>query len=319
MEVRGEMGRQKDGWANTIVVRVPEQYPNQLENGRQYHGFRKGVYMYPCDDLEMDRLDIFHRLITEEARVSDGLIYAPHSQNCRVLDLGCGTGIWAIDVANKYPDAFVLGVDLSPMQPAHYPKNCDFYAPWDYESPWASLGENAWDVIHLQMGCGSVGSWPSLYRRVFAHLRPGAWFEQVEIDFEPRCDDRSLENTALRRWYTVLKQATEQSMRPIAHSSRDTLRQLQDAGFVDIDHQVVGLPLNSWHQDAHEKKVGEWYNLALSESVETLTLAPLSRVFAWPVSEIQNIAREVKSEAFNPEIHAYNILHIYQARKPAAN
>ena len=314
------MGRQKDGWANvTIVVRIPEQYPNQLENGRQYHGFRKGVYMYPCDDQEMDRLDIFHRLITEEARVSDGLIYAPHSQNCRVLDLGCGTGIWAIDVANKYPDAFVLGVDLSPMQPTHYPKNCDFYAPWDYESPWASLGENAWDVIHLQMGCGSVGSWPSLYRRVFAHLRPGAWFEQVEIDFEPRCDDRSLENTALRRWYTVLKQATEQSMRPIAHSSRDTLRQLQDAGFVDIDHQVVGLPLNSWHQDAHEKKVGQWYNLAISESVETLTLAPLSRVFAWQVPEIQKIAGEVKNEAYNSEIHAYNILHIYQARKPAAN
>jgi SAM-dependent methyltransferase len=276
--------------------------------------------MYPCDDQEMDRLDIFHKLITE-ARVSDGLIYAPHPQNGRVLDLGCGTGIWAIDVANKYPDAFVLGVDLSPIQPPNYPRNCDFYAPWDYDSPWPSLGEDSWDVIHLQMGCGSVTSWPSLYRRVFAHLRPGAWFEQVEIDFEPRCDDRSvaLDNTALRRWYTLLKQATEQAMRPIAHNSRDTLRQLQDAGFVEIDHQVVGLPLNMWHQDEHERKVGKWYNLAISESIETLTLAPLNRVFGWSVSEIRNIAAEVKSEAYNAKIPAYNILHIYQARKPAAN
>lgn len=276
--------------------------------------------MYPCDDQEMDRLDIFHKLITE-ARVSDGLIYAPHPQNARVLDLGCGTGIWAIDVAKKYPNAFVVGVDLSPIQPPNYPGNCDFYAPWDYDSPWPSLGEDSWDVIHLQMGCGSVTSWPSLYRRVFAHLHPGAWFEQVEIDFEPRCDDRSLalDNTALRRWYTLLKQATEQAMRPIAHNSRDTLRQLQDAGFVEIDHQVVGLPLNMWHQDEHERKVGKWYNLAISESIETLTLAPLNRVFGWPVSEIQKIAAEVKSEAYNSQIPAYNILHIYQARKPAAN
>jgi SAM-dependent methyltransferase len=274
--------------------------------------------MLPCDEQEMDRLDIFHRLITE-ARVSDGLIYAPHPHDARVLDLGCGTGIWAIDVANKYPDAFVLGVDVSPIQPRNHPKNCDFYAPWDYESPWASLGENHWDLIHLQMGSGSVASWPSLYRRVFAHLRPDGWFEQVEIDFEPRCDDRSLDDTSLRKWYHSLKVATEEAMRPIAHSSRETLRHLQEAGFVDIDHQMVGLPLNQWHHDEHERKVGSWYNLAISESIETLMLAPLTRVFGWSIEQIERVSTEVRSEAFNKEIHAYNILHIYQARKPAAN
>jgi len=273
--------------------------------------------MLPCDEQEQDRLDIFHKVFTV-ARVSDGLIYAPHPSNGRFLDLGCGTGIWAIDVANKYPDAFVVGVDLAAIQPSNHPKNCDFYAPFDYESPWA-LGENSWDLIHLQMGCGSVASWPSLYRRIFAHLRPGAWFEQVEIDFEPRCDDRSLDGTALRNWYQWLKQATEDAMRPIAHSARETIRLLTEAGFVEIDHQMVGLPLNPWHQDEHERTVGRWYNLAISESIETLSLAPFSRVFGWSVDRIKRIAADVQSEAFNKEIHSYNILHIYQARKPVAN
>ncbi|PYH99415.1 methyltransferase [Aspergillus ellipticus CBS 707.79] len=287
------------------------------ENGRTYHGYRKGVYMWPCDEQEQDRLDIFHKLFTV-ARVSGSLMYAPHPQNGRFLDLGCGTGIWSIDVAHKYPNAYVAGVDLAPIQPPNHPPNCEFFAPFDFESRWA-LGENSWDLIHLQMGSGSVVRWPNLYKKVLAHLRPGAWFEQVEIDFEPRCDDRSLDGLALRHWYQFLKQATKDCMRPIAHSSRVTIQELEDAGFTEIDHQMVGLPLNPWHQDNHERTVARWYNLAISESIETLSLAPFSRVYNWPLEKIRKIAAEVKSEAFNKEIHAYNILHIYQARKPVVH
>ncbi|KAH2226201.1 hypothetical protein KXV37_006846 [Aspergillus fumigatus] len=209
---------------NSTSSKNPDRYPCYQENGRTYHGYRKGIYMLPCDEQEQDRLDIFHKLFTV-ARVSDGLIYAPHPTNGRFLDLGCGTGIWAIDVANKYPEAFVVGVDLAPIQPPNHPRNCDFYAPFDFESLWA-LGEDSWDLIHMQMGSGSVASWPNLYRRIYSHLRPGAWFEQVEIDFEPRCDDRSLEGLAIRQWYQLLKQATEETMRPVAHNSRETIRNL---------------------------------------------------------------------------------------------
>ena len=35
----------------------------------------------------------------------------------RILDLGTGTGIWAIEMADMYPSAAVVGTDLSPVQP----------------------------------------------------------------------------------------------------------------------------------------------------------------------------------------------------------
>ncbi|EED22552.1 conserved hypothetical protein [Talaromyces stipitatus ATCC 10500] len=293
---------------------LPERHPPHAENGRTYHGYRRGIYMWPCDEQEQDRLDLLHKVITE-ARIGDGLLYAPHPSNARVLDLGCGTGIWAIDVANKYPEAFVIGVDLAKIQPLNRPPNCDFYAPRDFEDQWA-LGEDHWDVIHMQMGCGSVSSWSSLYRRIFMHLRPGGWFEQVEIDFAPRCEDGSLEHTSMHKWYRWLQKAMEMSWRPIGHSVKETVSVLENQGFINIDHQVVGLPMNPWHTDEHEKEVGRWYNLAILESVETLSLAPFCRVLGFSPEDVRCLATDVKKEVNNKKLHTYNILHIYQAQKP---
>jgi ubiquinone/menaquinone biosynthesis C-methylase UbiE len=38
----------------------------------------------------------------------------------RVLDAGCGTGIWAMDFADSHPETEVIGVDLAPVQPHKY-------------------------------------------------------------------------------------------------------------------------------------------------------------------------------------------------------
>lgn len=35
----------------------------------------------------------------------------------RVLDAGCGTCIWSVDLADEFPEVSVCGVDLSPIQP----------------------------------------------------------------------------------------------------------------------------------------------------------------------------------------------------------
>lgn len=97
----------------------------KYENGRRYHAFREGAYILPNDELEQDRLDLRHHVFR---LMLDGELFRAPISNApgRVLDVGTGTGIWAMDFADEYPSAVVIGIDLSPIQPSWVPTNCKF-------------------------------------------------------------------------------------------------------------------------------------------------------------------------------------------------
>lgn len=66
----------------------------------------------PNDEHEQDRLDMQHQIY--RIALDDKLFLAPVTKEklLDVLDVGCGTGIWCIDVADENPQAQVLGIDL---------------------------------------------------------------------------------------------------------------------------------------------------------------------------------------------------------------
>jgi methylase of polypeptide subunit release factors len=72
----------------------------------------------------------------------------------KIVDLGTGSGAWCIEVADQFPNAFIRGIDLSPIQPNIVPGNCDFVVhdineglPFDDGS--IDLVQSRFDVIIL--------------------------------------------------------------------------------------------------------------------------------------------------------------------------
>ena len=75
------------------------------------------MYCLPNDEAEQDRLDMFHHIFL---LIFGGALHlAPICDNPKhILDVGTGTGAWAIDMADLYPSANIIGNDLSAIQPS---------------------------------------------------------------------------------------------------------------------------------------------------------------------------------------------------------
>ena len=75
------------------------------------------AYNFPNDEKEQDRLDMSHHLILLLLDDKLHLTELPKDRAIRILDIGTGTGIWAMDVGDRFPNATVIGNELSPIQP----------------------------------------------------------------------------------------------------------------------------------------------------------------------------------------------------------
>ncbi|KAF2429240.1 hypothetical protein EJ08DRAFT_671167 [Tothia fuscella] len=111
-----------------------EVFEYVYENGRRYHSYRQGAYWGPNDEQAQDNLDLYNHIF---AMSLNGRLYlAPiDSHPQRVLDIGTGTGIWAMDFADAHPSASVSATDLSPIQPDKVPPNLEFFVD-DFTAPW---------------------------------------------------------------------------------------------------------------------------------------------------------------------------------------
>ena len=100
--------------------------------------------------------------------MGDRLHWAPIGTDPhKVLDLGTGTGIWAIDFADEFPSAEVIGTDLSAIQPSWVPPNCKFEID-DAEADW-TWSENTFDYIHNRNFVCAIRDWPKLIQKTFEY------------------------------------------------------------------------------------------------------------------------------------------------------
>ncbi|EJU02840.1 S-adenosyl-L-methionine-dependent methyltransferase [Dacryopinax primogenitus] len=231
------------------------------------------VYMLPADDEEINRLETQHNIFRI---LNDGNYLGPvrevlEGPGKAVLDLGTGTGVWAVEVASEFPAAQVVGVDLSPIQYLRpLPENCRF------EVDDVNLGmahfHNQFDVVHARHICSGIRDYARFAYDIANVLRPGGlalFFEAEYYVFDsnkkpmgirhPDPTGRQTEHKdppGLARFAAAFVGAVSRRGGNINVGARMPDYCKQSGGFSEIVYQDVWIPATPWMHARRLRMVG---------------------------------------------------------------
>jgi SAM-dependent methyltransferase len=190
------------------------------------------------DPSEIDRLDIQHYALREHLGAN---YLAPLEQPARILDVGCGTGLWAYEMCAEFPLAQVVGFDLAPSK-SPWPATYRFVRGNLLQGlPFAG---DRFDFVHqrLLMSGVPVKAWAAAVNELVRVTRPGGWLELVEGEF-----DVAPAGPATRQILDV----TWRLYREIGLDStgiifRSLVEHPRRAGLTDVESREIVVPLGDW-------------------------------------------------------------------------
>ncbi|KAE9376521.1 S-adenosyl-L-methionine-dependent methyltransferase [Stipitochalara longipes BDJ] len=276
------------------------------ENERRYHSQEQERYEYhDCSCaccLTVCRMYCQHAMIS---KLLGNLFLAPLPNPKHVIDYGTGTGTWAIEVAETYPEAHVTGIDLSPIQPFWVPPNVQFIID-DFAT--SNLGQaDSFDLVHCCLGNAfSNRNWEAYLEHAYRCLAPGGWFEIKDFDIAPMCDDGTLpRDSAIVRWHDLLNEGASQGKINLRFSSAEIKTQAEKAGFVNVVVNEYKIPIGRWTRDRKLKLLGTYQKEVLMLGLEAFSLAILTRVLGWLKTEVDTFLEDVRHELKTSSYHWY--------------
>ncbi|KAI1355512.1 S-adenosyl-L-methionine-dependent methyltransferase [Xylaria sp. FL0043] len=293
-------------------------YEHSFHNGRRYHKFRHGRYPIPNDEREQNREDMLHAMMLEAT--NGQLFFAPIPQYPqKILDLGTGTGIWAIEMADRYPSAEVLGLACASLREPvvlsqkllHFsrlltssnggiPSNCKFLVD-DVEDTWEN-GQD-WDFIHMRNMIPILRDPVQVLKNVYENLRPGAWVELQDVDGMVHCDDGSLPPDWPILVFTNLMVEAFARLGTKSHAAVFGGQYLAECGFVNIQHNTIKLPYGTWPRDERMRLIGLYYRTAAEQFLPAMGAIQLP-MLGWQPQEIEVFFARCRNAMRDPNVHA---------------
>lgn len=256
--------------------------------------------MLPNDDTEQERLDMTHHVF--RLALSGELCATKLDNVQRILDVGTGTGIWAIEMGDLYPNAEIIGTDLSPVQPEWVPPNVVFEID-DAIDTWTYPMDH-FDFIHARTLGGSIRDWPAFLRQCYDHLTPGGKLEIAEgrANFW-YAHDSVPEDSAMHTWLMEWRRLQDVLKFDIFPALTGFVGALPFENVRSVEKLV---PLGTWPKDKHLKEIGKFFRAQFLEAgLESYTLALFARFGGWKELDIKVLLAKVRQEVVAGKMHIY--------------
>ena len=162
-------------WERTNTVPPAEL---SVSNGRRH--LAQVPYLLPKDLLETHRLDFQFYLLRS---ILHGMYASPlRSDLVSILDVGCGTGRWVLEMARAFPGAQVAGLDIEPPVPLAQalPPNARFVQANLLEG--LPFADRSFAFTHQQLLALAIPAvhWPGVISELVRVTCPGGYIELVE-------------------------------------------------------------------------------------------------------------------------------------------
>lgn len=280
-------------------------YEYRTIHGRAYQSSNTTEYWAPKDAKHLEGNDVAHHYTL---MLMNNKLYGPPLKDPKkILDVGTGTGIWAIDMADEFPSAEVIGTDISAVQPSWVPPNCSFQID-DAQLDW-TFDEGVFDFVHMRNLFGGISDWPKLYRQAFEALKPGGWIQSVEIDLETRSENPRVANDpdhVYKTWCRVFWAAGDKTGRTFKIARDGQMQKyIEEAGFVDAYHQMWKVPIGGWARDTLLKRVGQYNGLYIDLSLDGFAVFPLAQVLGWTLDEVDELVAKMRKQLEDPKSLPY--------------
>jgi ubiquinone/menaquinone biosynthesis C-methylase UbiE len=199
----------------------------------------ESAYFLPKDQEEELRLNFQHHALFHAI----GSYYvAPINPTARmILDVGTGTGIWALVMARLFPKAEVIGVDVDPaLFKMETPDNC--YLRVGDVLTHLPFPDQLFAYTHQRLLTAAITAenWPRVVRELVRVTRLGGWVELLEIDHQ-------MQNAGPASvHFQTLMATVGKSMGFDGEVIRHLGDLLQEEGLQSVEMQRISIPVGEW-------------------------------------------------------------------------
>ncbi|RUP47433.1 S-adenosyl-L-methionine-dependent methyltransferase [Jimgerdemannia flammicorona] len=298
---------------------------------------------------EMDRQQRQHYLLKSARKTN---FWAPVNPSAEVIvDVGCGNGIWAMEMAQQFPGAKVYGLDVSPPnEQQSNPKNLSYQRADMFER--FQFTDASVDYIFMR-SMGLVikdDKWDAVLKEFLRILKPGGIIELFEagmlvgyleefyiyfsifIWFGPIVFTLAFRLMVTTHSYSTID-LIHHNPGPVLHAFdgffsaqcadmgldfqfTHTLQdKMQECGFADVAKRTLDIPLGEWPTDPELKQFGfinKETNKTLFKTMKNFY------VTQWGITpDDYDLAVQEALDEFD-EYHGFTRFNVFIAQKPAA-